>query len=50
MLTSIVDDLPPVFKGFYQDIKARTCPQCGEIHPGKQPPKGWVTLTEPEDE
>lgn len=50
LLTSIVDDLPPVFQGFYQSIEARTCPQCGEIHPGKVPPKGWVTLPGSEDE
>ena len=45
-LKSIVDDLPPVYQAFYQDEKARTCPQCGELHPGKEPPTGWVTLEE----
>ena len=43
-LQSIVDDLPPVYQAFYQDIDARTCPNCQEVHPGKEPPKGWVTL------
>lgn len=46
-LKSIVDDLPPLYQAFYQDEKARTCPSCGELHPGKQPPEGWVTLPEP---
>ncbi|MFF8914537.1 3-hydroxyanthranilate 3,4-dioxygenase [Streptomyces sp. NPDC015032] len=31
----IVADLPPVFAGFYGDEKARTCPDCGALHPGK---------------
>lgn len=46
LLKSIVKDLPPVYQAFYQDEKARTCPACGEIHPGKEPPKGWVSLEE----
>ena len=41
-LTSIVRDLPPLFEAFYTDEAARTCPQCGELHPGKEPPEGWV--------
>lgn len=44
MLTSIVDDLPPVYDAFYSDAAARTCGACGEVHPGKEPPEGWVTL------
>jgi 3-hydroxyanthranilate 3,4-dioxygenase len=32
---SIVDDLPPLFQAFYDDEKARTCANCGTIHPGK---------------
>ena len=44
MLTSIVDDLPPLFQQFYRDEGLRTCPQCGAIHPGKEPPEGWVRL------
>ncbi|MFT3810146.1 MAG: 3-hydroxyanthranilate 3,4-dioxygenase [Micropepsaceae bacterium] len=43
-LESIVDDLPPIYTAFYDDIAARTCPQCGELHPGKTPPEGWVQL------
>lgn len=43
-LTSIVDDLPPVYQAFYGSEEARTCGSCGEIHPGKEPPEGWVTL------
>ncbi|OKY26766.1 3-hydroxyanthranilate 3,4-dioxygenase [Thalassotalea sp. PP2-459] len=45
-LTSIVDDLPPLYQAFYQDKQARTCPHCQTIHPGKEPPKGWVSLEE----
>ncbi|MCA8888876.1 MAG: 3-hydroxyanthranilate 3,4-dioxygenase [Parvularculaceae bacterium] len=43
-LTSIVRDLPPLYEAFYADEKARTCPNCGELHPGKAPPEGWVKL------
>ena len=32
---SIVDDLPPLFQAFYDDEKARTCANCGTVHPGK---------------
>ena len=39
---NIVTDLPPLYDAFYADIKARTCPNCGVIHPGKEPPPGWV--------
>ena len=28
-------DLPPVFTAFYEDETARTCGQCGALHPGK---------------
>lgn len=41
-LKSIVDDLPKVYQTFYSDEQARTCPNCGVIHPGKEPPAGWV--------
>jgi len=34
-LQSIVTDLPPLFEGFYADMGARTCRQCGAVHPGK---------------
>lgn len=43
-LKSIVHDLPPIYKAFYEDEKARVCPGCGTVHPGKVPPAGWVTL------
>lgn len=43
-LESIVDDLPPVYAAFYNDESARKCPHCNALHPGKTPPKGWVTL------
>lgn len=44
MLKSIVDDLPPVYEAFYASEEARTCGSCGEVHPGKEPPEGWVVL------
>ena len=31
----IVEDLPPVFREFYESEEGRTCPQCGTVHPGK---------------
>lgn len=34
-LASIVRDLPPLFEAFYSDPEARTCGNCGTIHPGK---------------
>lgn len=40
----IVKDLPPLYEAFYADEKARTCPHCGTLHPGKVPPPGWVTI------
>lgn len=43
-LKSIVKDLPPIYKAFYEDEKARTCSNCGAVHPGKLPPAGWVCL------
>jgi len=43
-LQSIVRDLPPVYQAFYASTEARTCPSCGELHPGKEPPEGWVEL------
>jgi 3-hydroxyanthranilate 3,4-dioxygenase len=41
-VTNLVTDLPPLFQAFYENEKARTCVRCGAIHPGKQPPPGWV--------
>lgn len=43
-LVSIVRDLPPLYKAFYEDRDKRVCPHCGALHPGKEPPAGWVTL------
>ena len=34
-VNDIVEDLPPVFKAFYDSEEARTCPTCGTLHPGK---------------
>lgn len=43
-LVSIVRDLPPLFEQFFNDEALRTCPNCKALHPGKQPPEGWVAL------
>ncbi|MDG1412011.1 MAG: 3-hydroxyanthranilate 3,4-dioxygenase [Acidimicrobiales bacterium] len=43
-LRSIVRDLPPVYEAFYSDDDARTCAECGAMHPGKEPPAGWVQI------
>lgn len=32
-LTNIVTDLPPIFKTFNTNQDARTCPNCGHVHP-----------------
>lgn len=40
----LVKDLPPLYESFYADHNARTCKNCGAIHPGKTPPAGWVAL------
>lgn len=43
--SAIVTALPKVYEAFHNDMKARTCPDCGEVHPGKgRPPEGWVVL------
>lgn len=44
VLNSIVDDLPPLFESFYQNEDLRRCPDCSVLHPGKEPPAGWVEL------
>lgn len=46
-LQSIVDDLPPIYQSFYDDELARTCAHCNTVHPGKEPPAGWVALPPP---
>ena len=41
----IVSALPKIYEKFHNSTEARTCPQCGELHPGKgKPPEGWVNL------
>ncbi|MBT5219171.1 MAG: 3-hydroxyanthranilate 3,4-dioxygenase, partial [Woeseia sp.] len=43
--TGIVDELPKIFGAFHNDIDARTCGNCGSVHPGKgRPADGWVEL------
>ncbi len=34
-LQAIDKDLPPLFAAFHEDEEARTCPNCGTLHPGK---------------
>ena len=41
---NIVTDLPPLYAAFYDDKAARTCRSCGALHPGREPPSGWVKL------
>jgi 3-hydroxyanthranilate 3,4-dioxygenase len=41
-VTNIVTDLPPLYDAFYADEKARTCGNCGSVHPGRTPPEGWA--------
>jgi 3-hydroxyanthranilate 3,4-dioxygenase len=33
VLGSIESDFPPVFEKFYRSLDARTCKQCGTVHP-----------------
>lgn len=35
-LASIVRDLPPLFDAFYGDEAARTCGECGTVHPDRR--------------
>lgn len=43
--SQIVSALPKVYDNFHSDIEARTCPNCGTVHPGKgKPPEGWVQI------
>lgn len=44
VMTNLVTDLPPIYESFYGDPAARTCPNCGTVHPGKEPPEDWVQL------
>ncbi len=43
-VTNIVTDLPPLFEAFYVDEAARTCRECGALHPGREPPAGWAAV------
>ncbi|GAB4188183.1 MAG: 3-hydroxyanthranilate 3,4-dioxygenase [Thalassobaculales bacterium] len=43
-IADITKDLPPLFAAFHDSLEARTCTSCGALHPGKQPPEGWVTF------
>ena len=40
----LVKDLPPLFAAFYANESARRCRECGSVHPGKEPPPGWVVV------
>ena len=44
VIASIVHDLPPLYETFYEDETARTCPDCGALHPGKEPPADWFAV------
>ena len=42
---AIVTALPKIYEDFHHDMQARTCPECGTLHPGKgKPPADWVQL------
>lgn len=43
-MESIVKDLLPVYEQFYSSEEDRTCPNCKAVHPGKEPPEGWVSI------
>jgi 3-hydroxyanthranilate 3,4-dioxygenase len=36
ILDNIVEDLPPAYESFHGDEEARTCGNCGAVHPGKK--------------
>ncbi len=43
--SGIVTALPKIYDAFHNSTEARTCPNCGTVHPGKgKPPEGWVVL------
>ena len=39
MLRNFATDRPPLFAAFYNDLEKRTCLNCGQVHPGKEPPE-----------
>jgi len=43
-VADIVADLPPLFEAFDDSEAHRTCGKCGALHPGKEPPPGWVNI------
>lgn len=43
--SGIVEALPKIYDEFHRDEQARTCKNCGDLHPGKgKPPDGWVEI------
>jgi 3-hydroxyanthranilate 3,4-dioxygenase len=44
VIKDIVKDLPPLFSAFYDSEESRTCPACGAVHPGKEPPPNWAVV------
>ena len=43
--SGIVTALPKIYDAFHNDTQARTCGNCGTVHPGKgKAPQGWVEL------
>ena len=44
IISDIAQDLPPLFEQFYTNDDARCCGKCGEVHPGRQAPDGWVRI------
>jgi 3-hydroxyanthranilate 3,4-dioxygenase len=45
-LQDIEKDLPPLFSAFYNSVEARTCFECGHLHPGKNIPLPSVSEEE----
>jgi len=46
ILEDIEKDLPPIFNAFYESKSLRTCIECGELHPGKEIPKGFDDIVD----
>ena len=44
VIRDIVADLPPLFASFYDSVEHRTCPGCGSVHPGREPPANWAVV------
>ena len=43
-VADVIKDLPPLFAAFYAAPSARRCPECGSVHPGREPPPGWAMI------